>query len=253
MPALSVRALACKTNTVSNTAFRGFGGPQGLLLMEDVVHRVARSLGLPPEEVRAAQFRRRRERCSTPYGQELEGDLIRRVWAEVKADSGWDAKRREIAAFNAQHPYLRRGLGSMVLAFGISFGQMHMNQAGALVHVYADGSIRLNHGGTEMGQGLFIKIAQVVASVFGVDVDRIGITATSTAEVPEHLAHRRQHRQRPERLGGACRGGRSAAAWPRSRRRNGACAGRRRIRRGPRHRRRQPCHGIRRAGQALLP
>ncbi|WP_241671139.1 xanthine dehydrogenase molybdopterin binding subunit [Dankookia rubra] len=184
VPALSVRALACKTNTVSNTAFRGFGGPQGLLLMEDVVHRVAKSLGLPPEEVRARNFAGGENGAATPYGQELEGDLIRRVWAEVKQDSGWDAKRAEITAFNAQHPYLRRGLGSMALAFGISFGQMHMNQAGALVHVYADGSIRLNHGGTEMGQGLFIKIAQVVASVFGVDVERIGITATSTAEVP---------------------------------------------------------------------
>jgi xanthine dehydrogenase large subunit len=184
VPALSVRALACKTNTVSNTAFRGFGGPQGVLLMEDVAHRVARALALPPEEVRARNFAGGENGSETPYGQPLEGDLIRRVWAEAKRDAGWDAKRAEVAAFNAQHPYLRRGLGSMVLAFGISFGQMHMNQAGALVHVYADGSIRLNHGGTEMGQGLFVKVAQVVADVFGVDPDRVAITATSTAEVP---------------------------------------------------------------------
>ncbi|TCZ58791.1 xanthine dehydrogenase molybdopterin binding subunit [Roseicella aquatilis] len=184
VPALSVRALACKTNTVSNTAFRGFGGPQGALLIEDVVHRVARAAGLPPEQVRERNFAGGGNGSETPYGQPLEGDLIRRVWAEARADADWDARRAEVAAFNAQHPYLRRGLGSMVLAFGISFGQMHMNQAGALVHVYADGSIRLNHGGTEMGQGLFIKVAQVVASVFGVDVARIAITATSTAEVP---------------------------------------------------------------------
>ncbi|MCB4822055.1 xanthine dehydrogenase molybdopterin binding subunit [Roseicella aerolata] len=184
VPALSLRALACKTNTVSNTAFRGFGGPQGALLMEDVVHRVAKAAGLPPEAVRARNFAGGENGAETPYGQALEGDLIRRVWAEAKTDSGWDARRAEIAAFNAQHPYLRRGLGSMVLAFGISFGQTHMNQAGALVHVYTDGSIRLNHGGTEMGQGLFVKVAQVVASVFGVDTDRIRITATSTAEVP---------------------------------------------------------------------
>jgi xanthine dehydrogenase large subunit len=114
----------------------------------------------------------------------VEGDLIARVWAEAKADSEWDRRRAEIAAFNAQHPTLRRGLGSMVLAFGISFGIRHLNQAGALVHVYSDGSIRLNHGGTEMGQGLFIKVAQVVAEVFGTDLDRVAITATSTAEVP---------------------------------------------------------------------
>jgi len=184
VPAISLKALACKTNTVSNTAFRGFGGPQGVLLMEDVVHRVAQALGVPAEEVRARNFAGGPNGTETPYGQALEGDLIRRVWAEVRSDSEWDRKRAEIAAFNATHPTLRRGLGSMVLAFGISFGIMHMNQAGALVHVYTDGSIRLNHGGTEMGQGLNIKIAQVVADAFGVDVDRIGITATHTAEVP---------------------------------------------------------------------
>ncbi|MBK1658383.1 xanthine dehydrogenase molybdopterin binding subunit [Paracraurococcus ruber] len=184
VPALSLRALACKTNTVSNTAFRGFGGPQGALLIEDVVHRVADALGVPPDVVRERNFAGGGNGTETPYGQHLEGDLIRRVWAEAKRDSDWDAKRAEITAFNAKHPLLRRGLGSMVLAFGISFGQMHMNQAGALVHVYTDGSIRLNHGGTEMGQGLFIKIAQVVADVFGVDPDRIAITATTTAEVP---------------------------------------------------------------------
>jgi xanthine dehydrogenase large subunit len=176
---------AVKTNTVSNTAFRGFGGPQGALLIEDVVHRVARTLRLPPEEVRARNF----AGChgngdETPYGQRVEGELIARVWAEAKQGSDWERRRAEITAFNAAHPTIRRGLGSMVLAFGISFGVMHLNQAGALVHVYTDGSIRLNHGGTEMGQGLFIKVAQVVAEVFGVELSRIAVTATSTAEVP---------------------------------------------------------------------
>jgi xanthine dehydrogenase large subunit len=185
VPAVAITGCAVRTNTVSHTAFRGFGGPQGALLMEDVVHRVAAACGLPPEVVRARNF------CGapgngeeTPYGQKLEGDLIARVWAEARHDSDWDRRRGEIAAFNAAHPTLRRGLGSMVLAFGISFGIMHLNQAGALVHVYSDGSIRLNHGGTEMGQGLFIKVAQVVADVFGTGMDRIAITATSTAEVP---------------------------------------------------------------------
>ncbi|MGG5809991.1 xanthine dehydrogenase molybdopterin binding subunit [Falsiroseomonas sp. CW058] len=189
VPDVRITGLAARTNTVSNTAFRGFGGPQGALLMEDVVHRVAAALRMTPEEVRARNF------CGipgngdeTPYGQKLEGDLIARVWAEARRDSAWDRRRGEIAAFNAAHPTLRRGLGSMVLAFGISFGIMHLNQAGALVHVYSDGSIRLNHGGTEMGQGLFVKVAQVVCEVFGVDLDRVAITATSTAEVPNTAA-----------------------------------------------------------------
>jgi xanthine dehydrogenase large subunit len=185
VPDVRITGLAVKTNTVSHTAFRGFGGPQGALLIEDVVHRVAHATGLPPEEVRARNFAGAPGRGEeTPYGQRLEGDLIARVWAEARRDSEWERRRGEIAAFNAAHPTLRRGLGSTVLAFGISFGIIHLNQAGALVHVYSDGSIRLNHGGTEMGQGLFVKVAQVVCDVFGVDLDRVAITATSTAEVP---------------------------------------------------------------------
>jgi xanthine dehydrogenase large subunit len=184
VPAVRVTGLACKTNTVSNTAFRGFGGPQGVLLLEDVLQAAARATGQSLEVVRERNFAGGPNGDETPYGQHLEGDLIRRVWAEAKSLSAWDARRAEIDAFNASHPVLRRGLGSFVLAFGISFGIVAMNQAGALVSVYTDGSIRLNHGGTEMGQGLFIKVAQVVAEVFGVEVERIRITATSTDEVP---------------------------------------------------------------------
>ncbi len=184
VPAVSLTALALRTDTVSHTAFRGFGGPQGMLLMEDVIRAVARATSLAPEAVRERNFAGGPNDALTPYGQALEGDLIRRAWAECRADARWDDRRAEIDAFNASHPFLRRGLGSFVLAFGISFGVRHMNQAGALVHVYADGSIRLNHGGTEMGQGLNIKIAQVVAETFGVPLARVRITATSTAEVP---------------------------------------------------------------------
>jgi xanthine dehydrogenase large subunit len=184
VPEVTITGLACKTNTVSNTAFRGFGGPQGVLLMEDVTRQVARALGVPQEVVRERNLAGGENDAFTPYGQALEGDLIRRVWAECREGSDWERRRAEVDAFNARSEVLRRGLGSFVLAFGISFGVMSMNQAGALVHVYEDGSIRLNHGGTEMGQGLFIKIAQVVAGVFGVPVERVRITATSTAEVP---------------------------------------------------------------------
>jgi xanthine dehydrogenase large subunit len=184
VPVVRITALALRTDTVSHTAFRGFGGPQGVLLMEDVIRGVARGTGLTPEAVRERNFAGAPNDAVTPYGQALEGDLVRRVWAECRADAEWDSRRAEIAAFNAAHPYLRRGLGSFALAFGISFGIRHLNQAGALVHVYTDGSIRLNHGGTEMGQGLNVKVAQVVAEVFGVPLDRVRITATSTAEVP---------------------------------------------------------------------
>ncbi|WP_426957365.1 xanthine dehydrogenase molybdopterin binding subunit [Muricoccus radiodurans] len=179
-----LNGVVCKTNTVSNTAFRGFGGPQGMLLMEDVTRRVARALGTTQEAVRERNFAGGENASDTPYGQALEGDLIRRVWAECRQAGSWDGARENVDRFNALHRTRRRGLGSFVLAFGISFGVMSMNQAGALVHVYGDGSIRLNHGGTEMGQGLFIKVAQVVAGVFGVPEERVRITATSTAEVP---------------------------------------------------------------------
>jgi xanthine dehydrogenase large subunit len=173
---------ACRTNKQSNTAFRGFGGPQGVVVMEDALDRIAAHLKRDRDEVRALNFYA--EVQETPYGQPVEHNLLPRVWAEVKRDAEIDRRRAEIDAFNKTSPVLKRGLGLFPLKFGISFNIPHMNQAGALVHVYTDGSIRLNHGGTEMGQGLFIKVAQVVAEVFKVDIERIRPSATSTAEVP---------------------------------------------------------------------
>jgi xanthine dehydrogenase large subunit len=173
---------ACRTNKQSNTAFRGFGGPQGVVVMEDALDRIAVHLKRDRDEVRALNFYG--EGQETPYGQPVEHNLLPRVWAEVKRDAEIDRRRAEIDAFNKTSPVLKRGLGLFPLKFGISFNIPHMNQAGALVHVYTDGSIRLNHGGTEMGQGLFIKVAQVVAEVFKVDIERIRPSATSTAEVP---------------------------------------------------------------------
>ena len=174
---------ACKTHKQSNTAFRGFGGPQGVVIMEDALDRIAAHLGRDADELRALNFYGERG-DETPYGQKVDENYLPRVWAEVKAAGEIARRRTEIAAFNRSSPILKRGLGLFPLKFGISFNIPHMNQAGALVHVYTDGSIRLNHGGTEMGQGLFIKIAQVVAEVFKVDIDRIRPSATSTAEVP---------------------------------------------------------------------
>ncbi|MFZ5780357.1 MAG: xanthine dehydrogenase molybdopterin binding subunit [Pseudomonadota bacterium] len=180
-----VRAVgyACRTNRQSNTAFRGFGGPQGVLVMEDALDRIAHRLGRDAGEVRAANFYRDGG-DETPYGQKVDENHLARCWAEVKQIGEWERRRAEVDAFNRSNPVLKRGLGLFPLKFGISFNLPHLNQAGALVHVYTDGSIRLNHGGTEMGQGLFIKVAQVVAEVFQVDIDRIRPSATSTAEVP---------------------------------------------------------------------
>jgi len=174
---------ACKTNKQSNTAFRGFGGPQGVVVMEDALDRIAHRLGRDPIEVRALNFYAE-GRDETPYGQTVDENHLARCWAEVKQGGDYERRRAEIDAFNAANPVLKRGLGLFPLKFGISFNLPHMNQAGALVHVYTDGSIRLNHGGTEMGQGLFVKVAQVVAEVFKVEVGRIRPSATSTAEVP---------------------------------------------------------------------
>jgi xanthine dehydrogenase large subunit len=174
---------ACKTHKQSNTAFRGFGGPQGVVVMEDALDRIALRLGLDPNEVRALNFYNDTV-DETPYGQKVDENHLPRIWAEVKRDSDYARRRAEIDAFNKTSPVLKRGLGLFPLKFGISFNIPHMNQAGALVHIYSDGSIRVNHGGTEMGQGLFIKVAQVVAEVFKVDIDRIRPSATSTAEVP---------------------------------------------------------------------
>ncbi|HTR85663.1 MAG TPA: xanthine dehydrogenase molybdopterin binding subunit [Reyranella sp.] len=173
---------ACRTNKQSNTAFRGFGGPQGVVVMEDALDRIAARLGRDPDDVRALNFYE--EGQETPYGQAVEQNHLPRLWRELKAWAEIDRRRAEIAAFNKANPVLKRGLGLFPIKFGISFNIPHMNQAGALVHIYSDGSIRLNHGGTEMGQGLFIKVAQVVAEVFKVDVERIRPSATSTAEVP---------------------------------------------------------------------
>jgi xanthine dehydrogenase large subunit len=184
IPVLRIEGRVVRTNTVSNTAFRGYGGPQGVLLAEEIVRHVAQALGRTPEFIREVNMLGGNNGELTPYGQKIEGDLIRRVWQEAETLSAWTERRSAIDAFNARHRFKRRGLGSFVLAFGIGFGVQHMNQAGALVHVYADGSVRVNHGGTEMGQGLFIKVAQIVADVFAVPVSVVKITATNTAEVP---------------------------------------------------------------------
>ncbi len=184
LPDVHIASKRLKTNTVSNTAFRGFGGPQGMLAIERVMDAIAHERGLDPLDVRKANFYRAGA-DKTPYGQVVEDlDTLPGMIGELEASSDYRARRKAIEAFNAKSPIVKRGIALTPVKFGISFTLIHLNQAGALVHVYTDGSIHLNHGGTEMGQGLFTKVAQVVAEEFGVPLDWVRITATNTAKVP---------------------------------------------------------------------
>lgn len=181
-------SLPLKTNTCSNTAFRGFGGPQGMVAGERMVEEIAFALGKDPLEVRKANLYGKGERNVTPYHQTVEDSIIGEIIEELEASAEYWKRRAEIRAFNADSRIMRRGLALTPVKFGISFTATQFNQAGALVHIYADGTIHLNHGGTEMGQGLFTKVAQVVAEEFQVDLDRVRITATTTAKVPNTSA-----------------------------------------------------------------
>ncbi len=184
LPNVRLRGLPCKTNTVSNTAFRGYGGPQAMLAIETVIEAIARRLRLPVNTVRRRNFYGSGRNDVTPYGMTIEDNIIERVLDELARSvdlAGW---RRNVDAFNRASAIVKKGLATMPVKFGISFNRPALNQAGALVHVYSDGSVFLNHGGTEMGQGLFVKVAQVVAETFNVDLDQIRVSTTSTAQVP---------------------------------------------------------------------
>ena len=184
LPTVAVATRRLKTNTVSATAFRGFGGPQGMLAIERVMDAIAHATGRDPLDVRKANLYRPGGDL-TPYGMKVEDpDVLVELIERLEKSSDYRARRAAIAAENASDPIIRRGIALTPIQFGISFTLIHMNQAGALVHVYQDGSVHLNHGGTEMGQGLFTKVAQVVAEEFGIPLDWVRITATNTAKVP---------------------------------------------------------------------
>ncbi|NJP08681.1 MAG: xanthine dehydrogenase molybdopterin binding subunit [Leptolyngbyaceae cyanobacterium RU_5_1] len=189
IPNLEVRGRIAKTNTVSNTAFRGFGGPQGMVVIEDIVDRVARSLNLPPDVVRERNFYHGTgETNTTHYGQEIFDNRIARVWSDVQANAEVAERKVAIAQFNQTHTYTKRGLAITPVKFGISFNKTQYNQAGALILIYTDGSIQLNHGGTEMGQGLHTKMLQVAAQTLGVNLNRFRVMPTSTDKVPNTSA-----------------------------------------------------------------
>ncbi len=178
----------CKTHTASNTAFRGFGGPQGMVGIEQVIDAVARHLGKDPLEIRKINLYGKTDRNVTPYHQTVEDNVLPEVIAQLEASADYAKRRRDVTAYNQKSPWLKRGLALTPVKFGISFTTSHLNQAGALIHIYTDGSVHLNHGGTEMGQGLYIKVAQVVAEELQIDIDRIKITATTTGKVPNTSA-----------------------------------------------------------------
>lgn len=187
-PAVKLRSVPLRTNTVSNTAFRGFGGPQGVVGGERMIEEIAYALGKDPLEIRKANFYGNDSNNVTPYHQTVTDSITARIVNELETSSDYQARRTEILAFNAKSKIIKRGIALVPVKFGISFTATWYNQAGALIHVYNDGSIHLNHGGTEMGQGLYIKVAQIVAEEFGVSLDTVKITATTTGKVPNTSA-----------------------------------------------------------------
>ncbi len=183
LPHVALHGYSAKTNTQSNTAFRGFGGPQGAFAVEYLLDSVARRLGRDALDVRRANFYGVAQNNVTPYGQTVDDNILHPLVDELEASSDYRARRAAIHAFNATSPVLKKGLALTPLKFGISFNVTHLNQAGALVHVYTDGSVLVNHGGTEMGQGLNTKVAQVVAHELGLPLAAVRCSATDTQKI----------------------------------------------------------------------
>jgi len=189
LPAAEIIGRVARTNNVSHTAFRGFGGPQGMVIIEEVLDRIARHLGLPPELVRERNlYGEEGEASTTHYGQLIEGNRTRRIWQELAQGAELSDRRRQIAEFNAQHRHIKRGLAITPMKFGISFTASFLNQAGALVLIYRDGTVQVNHGGTEMGQGLYTKIQGIAVRELGLRADQVRVMKTQTDKVPNTSA-----------------------------------------------------------------
>ena len=204
LPNIRIESHRLKTNTQSATAFRGFGGPQGMVGIERVMDHIAHHLGVDPLQVRRVNYYEEargpsapsrspedisgQKKNLTPYGMEVTDFVLNKLTDELTETAAYQTRRSEVAAWNAQNGTIKKGLALTPVKFGISFTLTHLNQAGALVHVYQDGSVMLNHGGTEMGQGLFQKVAQVAADAFGIGLEDVRITASDTAKVPNTSA-----------------------------------------------------------------
>jgi xanthine dehydrogenase large subunit len=185
---VEIASYRCKTNTQSHTAFRGFGGPQGVIVIEAILGDIARALGLDAQDVRLANLYGTTERNVTHYQMAVEDNILHALLPQLERNANYRRRQAEIAAWNALQPVLKRGIAITPVKFGISFTATLFNQAGALVHVYTDGSVQVNHGGTEMGQGLNTKVAQIVADELGVPLPRVLVTASDTSKVPNASA-----------------------------------------------------------------
>jgi xanthine dehydrogenase large subunit len=188
LPHVTIDGLRCKTHTVSNTAFRGFGGPQGMMAMEAVIDEIAFALRRDPLEIRRINLYGDADRNLTPYFQTVEAFTVPALLDQLSVSAEYAERRKAIRIFNQQSEVIRRGIALTPVKFGISFTVKHLNQAGALIHIYADGSVQLNHGGTEMGQGLMVKVQQIVADELGMELQRVAVMATRTDKVPNSSA-----------------------------------------------------------------
>ncbi len=187
-PNVLIDGLRCKTHTVSNTAFRGFGGPQGMMAAEAMIDEVAFATGLDPVDVRYKNFYAGKGADLTPYCQSVTDFTLPSMFKSLEDSANYRQRREAINAYNQQSPILKKGIALTPVKFGISFTSTHLNQAGALLHLYTDGSVHLNHGGTEMGQGLFTKVARIVSVELGIPVESIKVSATRTDKVPNTSA-----------------------------------------------------------------
>lgn len=188
IPNVRIIGKAWKTNQMSNTAFRGFGGPQGMAAIENIIDRIARKLGKDPAELRSLNFYETSERNITPYQQKVENNRLQVLCEKLVLSSNYSERRKSVQFFNAENEFLKKGLALSPVQFGISFTTSFLNQAGALVNIYKDGSVLVNHGGTEMGQGLHTKIRQIAALELGVTIEQVKVTATNTSKVPNTSA-----------------------------------------------------------------
>ena len=188
VPAIRAEGRVVKTNTPSNTAFRGFGGPQGVVVIEDAINRVAEQLGMDSTEIRHKNLYGSSPRDTTHYGQVVADNHLPTLVPQLLANADYDRRRADIEVFNQTSAHVKRGIGFQPVNFGISFTASVLNQAGALVHVYTDGSVQVNHGGTEMGQGLHTKMIAVAANEFGLSTDRVRLMTTATDKVPNTSA-----------------------------------------------------------------
>ena len=188
IPNIEIESYRCKTNTVSNTAFRGFGGPQGMLCIENILENISQKLNKDSCEIRKINFYKNKTKNETHYGMKITDNVISDIFDQLINKSQYYKRKKNIEKFNRKNKILKKGISITPVKFGISFTTTHLNQAGALVHIYTDGSIHLNHGGIEMGQGLMTKLAQITSHEFGLNHNSIKITSTDTEKVPNTSA-----------------------------------------------------------------